>query len=676
MAGTWTRLPVSATLANDLETSTPTPPEQSDIQTVTTTSTLLSSTGGIHTLPPTSTAPSVDTDSQFDKGWTDTSTPFMTTDTFQDPSDFPASTPLYKPRADDNFTDQQEFGGSSIIASSVVTATVSEIITENGASTTTQASFSPYDKFKLGLIITLSIVIGCFAITAISLRIRSRIKKRRLELEIVKKKRKNAAGNGDSKPPVKRVTIKMCTDSNSSTRRTNKRPLRRSHSPSLQSRAKIPEIPIGKDMDRNRTLDALLDAGTYIPIAPPPLGMARDRTKSDVSSRTGLIMGGKSCDAEEHAYDNPVISSAEEMTTEVSMLSEETCPPLRMKIDAEVHRSNLDAMTHNASDSEDGSVEKGNFIESSETESLSDARRRFKLNHYFGMRSSQRNDSKDSGYVESFISQDSLRLRAMASLEEGRALADGMSVAAGHERMLPRLGSIEPTLFMASVDETSNLNLNRSGSVASDNDGLPHPKVCRNNIMNMRQSRYSVPSFPTQYPQCFPHHRQPNRNPYHDMYGAPYGMPYQAITPRYPSSECSAYDYASTQSDFGPAPRRNSYVNRILPKSLSCETTMYKSCDLISPQHKTGIQDYAHQKRVKRFVKHRSLGTQTGDSDNVKPMVRWDYDNAGSLVAKPRENAGIDFIGPIYMAEELEEMGPHKTQCVIDMETATSTTSL
>ncbi|XP_022090047.1 uncharacterized protein LOC110978964 isoform X2 [Acanthaster planci] len=656
----WTPSPVTSTNQNDPESQPSTSQEP-----VATAHTMLSSTEGIDTLQPTPTTPSVDPESQFDEHWTGTTTPYMATDAVEDTSNFPASTTLYRSRADDIFTSQQEFGRSSVIASSVVTATVSEIITEKEASTTTAGYFTPYEQFKLGLIVTLSIVIGCFAITAISLRIRSRIKKRRQELELTRKRRKNVAGNTNTKPAVKRVTIQMGRDSSSSTKRSNKRP-RRGHSPSLQSRAKIPEVHSGGGMDRSRTLDALLDAGTYAPSTPLPLQLTRNRTRSDVSSRTGLVMGSKSYDVSEHAYDNPAISSAEEMTTEVSVLSEDTCPPLQMKIDADVHCSHTDALTQNASDSEDGSVEKGNFIEGSETESLGDARKRFKFNHYFGMRSNQRNDSKDSGYVESFISQDSLRLRAMASLEEGRALSEGLSFAAGQERILPRLANIEPSFFMASVDETSNLNLNRSSSIKSENDGRAHPKAYQGgNVMTMRQSRYSVPSFPTQYPQCYPRSKQVNPSLYHELYGAPY-LPFKATMQRYPSSESSAYDYPSNQSDYGLTSLRSSTANRVLPKSLSYETTVFRSRDFVSPQHKPRTQDYAHQKRIKRFVKRRSLGTQTGDSDdlktNVQPIVQWDFDGTGNLVAKPRENIGVDFIGPIYMAEELEEMGVPKAQ--------------
>ena len=405
-----------------------------------------------------------------------------------------------------------------------------------------------------------------------------------------------------------------------------------------------------------------------------PLRMRRERTRSElVSSKTALLSQDMVNKAGEHAYDNAGMSSIEEMPTETSMLSEDN---LKMKTDADVHHSNHVAMTQSASDSDDASGEE----KSSETESLSDAKKRFKLNKYFGMRSNQRNDSKDSGYVESFISQDSLRLWGMASLEEDRMLADGHIIPHGQEKLLPRLGTFEPSFFMTSVDETSpNINLNRSSSVKSEYDErYVHPCRTERGILGARRSRYSVPSFPSHTRQYLQRNRPINLSPYHEVFGRPY-MSYKTNIMRYPSSDSSMYDCNTTQSDYGSMKRKLGQGNHVLPKSVGFETALYNS--LASPHHHVTDQDSSHNKRAKRFVKRRSIGTQTVDPDmtaatNVKALVQWDYDSIGNLVVKRREDLGLDFIGPVYMAEELTEPINQHSECAIEIESGVQTSSV
>ncbi|XP_033642682.1 uncharacterized protein LOC117302767 [Asterias rubens] len=655
-----------------------TPPELWETEHVTTDNVAVNTTTeDIITLEHTTSTRGVTNETQFDEQWSTSQTTILGNNTFHQSSNL-STTTLTTEGADENFTTPQDFGGRSVFTSSVVTATFSEILNETDVAPTTN-SMTAYDEFKLALFVTLSIVIGCFAITAISLRIRSKFKKRKQGAEESKKRRpREESSPKEGKPPVRRVTIKMGRRTSCSAKNTTK-PLRRSHSPSLQSRARIPKVHVENSLDRNRTLDALLDAGTYPSQNNSfPPGVRQHRTNSDLSSsKTKLLAKNLSHDANEHAYDNPAISLIEEIPTETSVLSEENRIPLGLTSDVDVHHSNLVAMTRDDSESDDASLEeKSTCIESSETESLSDAKKRFKLNQYFGMRSNQRNDSKDSGYVESFISQDSLRLRAMASLEEGRPLADDRMFSHNHDRIMSRLGSIDPGLFMASVDETSaSINLNRSSSVKSEYQErfISPSSISVDGVMGIRRSRYSVPSYPSQNPYYFQRNAPNSRSPYHETYSTPY-MPYQTSLRHYQSSDSSVYDCYSTQSDYGSMKRKHSHGSRVLPKSLSYDMALHNYHQAsTSPRRNGSYQECAMNRRAKRFVKRRSLGTQTADPDlsqdsTVKSLVQWDYDSLGNLVAKRIEGQEMDFIGPVYMAEELQEPNRQNANCVIEID--------
>ena len=145
----WTPSAVTSSSRDEPET----PPLTTDDPPVGTRS-MLPSTDSADTLQSTPAAPAADTAPQFDQRWADTTTaaaatpPFMATDTLDGASGFPAPTPPYRSRADDSLTSPRDFGGGSVIASSVVTASVSEMITENEATTTTDGYVSPYGNYS------------------------------------------------------------------------------------------------------------------------------------------------------------------------------------------------------------------------------------------------------------------------------------------------------------------------------------------------------------------------------------------------------------------------------------------------------------------------------------------------------------------------------------------------
>lgn len=310
------------------------------------------------------------------------------------------------------------------------------------------------------------------------------------------------------------------------------------------------------------------------------------------------------------------------------------------------------------------------FRESSESGSNGEVHRRIKLMRMHGRRNSG-NTSKDSGYAGgSFASQDSSRnLLAYRDLREDQHKREKVSATKDAESTR----DTTPVIFELESETAPLVRLNRTQPT--------HP---------LQSRRYSL-QVPPEHSYYHSNVTRTNSQPYTPQQVRPIkGIIGSSIRGRRPPLEffprdiqghdryneypyivdCPPLYYKDSYFNFNvqlqqPARshrRTNNPLYRLPPQEFQqYSPNLFPS--LSSFPTTPPLHQVAHDDRA-RFVKRRTTSTQTptDNSPETPPasppsspsIIRW-YREGRSYVLMPRDDMGLDFIGPVYLAESMSE---------------------
>ena len=292
----------------------------------------------------------------------------------------------------------------------------------------------------------------------------------------------------------------------------------------------------------------------------------------------------------------------------------------------------------------DSPVNSEKCFETSETESQGDATRKFQFNKCLKWRAlQQRCSSKDSGYCDTTTPTSPCQDGDMLPMQDFKIAdetstenVDLVDLVGGNDSILKRRSSLNSTANsspsscypLSSIEESpppksrcercDSMYLNSDDSLYSPQEKRPELPVeqkptWRQNISGLLRDTLAQYLY-----QADRQHEDDYTSGHHQK--RDYAYPYPDYTYEIPQ-------YDAERDDNPPSP------------SL-----------------------------LKKFFKKRTstISTQTnGPPLKSKPSVKWHKEN-GTFMIKPREDAGMEFMGPIYLAKSVEDFGPFVSGSVMD----------
>ncbi|XP_071494114.1 uncharacterized protein [Diadema antillarum] len=567
---------------------------------------------------------------------------------------------------------------TSLVTNETRTGNLSDVGTPEQAVDDTNTGMS---WANVVLITSLSIVIGCFAFTALLLRIGSRVRKARKEAEERRRRRRHALrrnqGNRSPPAPITQIRVRMTNGKKGKGKiatRHQGSPVRAHPNPTIGKlrRGERGEGETSFTTDpgagKSRTRDALIEIGACS--SEVALGKDITATTRDDSFTSETELLGTERKRKKHGeseYDNPVMNVKDpegehrgtrrlSTDTETQFTSDTSWnnSPLHFTSGRTGRRASSPEQTSlpsNVGDMRDsvrdGSQESGS--------TAVDANRRKKLMRMHGRRNSG-NNSRDSGYAGgSFMSQDSAR-NLLAYKDE----------ALRRERFKDSdVRDATPVILEMENETVPLVALQKSESF----DMHPHTKYdpyLRSHIKHMpRAPRNDSEQYYTRAVT-----RVMSMPPERQSYLQSPGLQGSKISNRFNGYPYMFDNYPYCYDDFRLYPPRHQTQSSQHPAFHRTADPIYRlpSPQQYLPSFFPSPSSYAIPARIDdraRFVKRKTASTQTPtdpsttDSSASSPptspsIIRWRRDGR-SYVLLPREDLDLDYIGPVYLAESMSE---------------------
>ena len=407
---------------------------------------------------------------------------------------------------------------------------------------------------------------------------------------------------------------------------------------------------------RSRTMDALLDIGAFSSDFGPEnlLESSSEATllcKESKHKRTRFI---------DEVYDNPLMKISVDESTGETSASFGSQNELQLFMDRPDSKDNLSdchvspqrsgnnspicIISHGKSDfdtPQDSPFNSNKSLEDSE-ESQDDAFRKFQLGKCLKWRAlQQRCSSKDSGYVTTPTSP----------CQDGDLLhMEDFKV----------------------VDETDNTDKEVAGIVieAKRRDSFDSPANSSPSSVYPLSSIEESPPPKSRCERCDSLYLQSDDNSYYSHDSRVAMNPSQRTT----WTQNISGLLRDTLANYLYAADRQQYEN-------DYDSDQYHQTDSYSypyPEYTRDLPEYNENKDntppspslLKKFFKKRTtnISTQTSGpplNGDKRSTVNWHREN-GTYMIKPREDAGMEFMGPIYLAKSVEDLGPFLSGSVMD----------
>ncbi|XP_072036186.1 uncharacterized protein [Amphiura filiformis] len=549
----------------------------------------------------------------------------------------------------------------------------------NSSNTTTMNKDGLSAPNKL-LVVSVMVVLGCFAVTALALRIGNRIIKMR------KKGNKKSClaylrslcptRNKEPRPKPMKVTVRMtrqpskknsvksissirtiASSASGYSEKSTTSILRHSKSlANIHNHTDQPSTSTGgltNSVKRSRTMDALLDIGAYSSDFHGPENLLESSSEATLLCKETKNKRTRFFD---EVYDNPLMKISMDDSTGETSASFGSQTELQLFMDRPDSKDNLSdcqrspprsdnnspicIISHARTDfdtPQDSPLNSDKSFENSETESHSDALKKFQLGKCMQWRAlQQRCSSKDSGYVTTPTSPcqdgDLLPMQGFQLVDETYTDKEvaGIDIPKRRDSLVSSANSSPSSVYpLSSIEESpppkSRCERCDSLYLASDDSFYSQdsrPQITRSqrttwtqNISGLLRDTLANYLYATdrQYEEGY--------NSASDHYQSDYSYPYPEYTQEIP-------EYNENQDNTPPSPS-------LLTKFFKKKTT--------------------------------TISTQTSGPPltSRRSSVNWHRED-GTYMIKPREDAGMEFMGPIYLAKSVEDLGPYLSGSVMD----------